>query len=110
LSALFDFVEDYETRHGREVAWRRGRQFMAEYLKLLEHALPLEARDALAICARYERGEASAKELTAARVRCWQAPDAIATSTDLSLEKTCARRAAICFLLKSYNQARISPR
>jgi hypothetical protein len=71
---------------------------MAEYLKLLEHALPPAARDALAVFARYVRGEAKAKDLTSARVRCWQAADAIADSTDLSRKETCALRAAVCSL------------
>lgn len=71
---------------------------MAEYLKLLEPALPPEARDALAVFERYARGEATGKELTAARVRCWQAANAIATSTDLTRKETCALRAAICLL------------
>lgn len=71
---------------------------MAEYLKLMEHALPLEASDALAVFARYDRGEADAKELTAARVRCWEAADAIGDSSDLTRKEICALRAAVCFL------------
>src|SRR2546421_7064242 len=79
---------------------------MAEYLKLLEPALPPEARDALAVFARYEHGEASAKELTAARVRCLEAADAIAKSTDLTHKETCLLRAAVCFLFEEPQSGR----
>lgn len=101
MNTLIDFIEAMQERNGLAVTYRRICEAMVVYLQLFSSSLPPVAQSALKIVAQFHHGEASAADLEAARVKCWELLDENSASSDFSEPQTCAVRAVICVLYAS---------
>jgi len=96
---LMDALWEVELQYDLSQHYAKFRAFMLDCLELVEPpALPETVVAALAVARRYQTGAASAEQLTAERVRCWEEVRERGHATELHDRETAALRAAMCVL------------